>query len=657
MPPPSYFPLRWESTGDHWWYASPIDWAAANGHYDLVSELLRLDGNHLIKLTSLRRIRRLETVWDDEEQFHDVAKCRSEVARKLLSECEIKKGKNSLIGAGYGGWLLYTAASAGDLVFVQELLQRDPLLVFGEGEYGVTDILYAAARSKDSEVFQVVYDFAACPRFSGAAEEQTGEIPSAYKMEIMNRALHAAARGGNLKLMQEILCNSSDDPLAFRDIHGATILHAAAARGQVEVVKNLTSSYPDVTNSTDNQGNTALHMAAHTGHLAVVEALILASPSLIEARNNAGETFLHSVVTGFQTPGFRRLDRQIELMKHLLSGKIFKIEQIINAISNDGSTSLHLAIAGNIDSDLVEVLMNVSCIDVNIRDTNDMTPLDILRQRPYSPSSELITRQLVSVGGIFSSQDYSARKAIASHIKRQSIGNSPGTSFTISDTEIFLYTGMDSATSDGGSRSIRRSTNSSEVSQVSSKAVNHAAEKVKCFLYWPKIMKRKKTSDRLKKLVDATHTSASEGVPTPLRQRFSKPSSLPNNKRALSVRSGAPSPTVKKKLASGMVHGEMQAVPRRSRSSSFSKLSLSSQSSVDEAKEGQIDIDIARPSVSNQENDTAGGKKSIHKHDTVNKRLMNQYLCFGAPRRSLEPRVTVSQRPYEVYERTVTTAS
>ena len=82
--PPSYFPLRWESTGDQWWFASPIDWAVANGHYDLVRELLRFDNNHLIKLTSLPRVRRLETVWDDEEQFHDVARCRSQVAQKLL---------------------------------------------------------------------------------------------------------------------------------------------------------------------------------------------------------------------------------------------------------------------------------------------------------------------------------------------------------------------------------------------------------------------------------------------------------------------------------------------------------------------------------------------------------------------------------------------
>ncbi|GMJ05098.1 hypothetical protein like AT3G01750 [Hibiscus trionum] len=163
--PPTYFPLRWESTGDQWWYASPKDWAAANGHYDLVRELLRIDGNHLIKLTSLRRIRRLETVWDGEEQFDDVAKCRSQVARKLFLECESTKAKNSLIRASYGGWLMYTAASAGDLGFVQQFLETNPLLVFGEGEYGVTDVLYAAARGKNSEVFRLIYDFAVSPRF------------------------------------------------------------------------------------------------------------------------------------------------------------------------------------------------------------------------------------------------------------------------------------------------------------------------------------------------------------------------------------------------------------------------------------------------------------------------------------------------------------
>lgn len=199
-----------------------------------------MDGNHLIKLTSLRRIRRLEVVWDDEEQFDNVAKNRALVARKLLREGECKRGKNSLIGSGYGGWLLYTAASAGDLHFVQELLQKDPLLVFGEGEYGVTDILYAAARSKNCEVFWMIYDFAISPRFgSGNGRElegHIGDIPFGYKQEMKNRAVHALARGGNLKILKELIGDCCDeDVLGYRDVQCATILHTAAARGQVEV--------------------------------------------------------------------------------------------------------------------------------------------------------------------------------------------------------------------------------------------------------------------------------------------------------------------------------------------------------------------------------------------------------------------------------------
>ncbi|KAE8819635.1 hypothetical protein D1007_02280 [Hordeum vulgare] len=56
--------------------------------------------------------------------------CRASVARDLLLECECKHGAgNTLLRVGYGGWMLYTAASVWGAGFVQELLDRDPLLV------------------------------------------------------------------------------------------------------------------------------------------------------------------------------------------------------------------------------------------------------------------------------------------------------------------------------------------------------------------------------------------------------------------------------------------------------------------------------------------------------------------------------------------------
>lgn len=648
--PPTYFPLRWESTGDQWWYASPVDWAAANGHYDLVRELLRIDRNHLIKLTSLRRIRRLETVWDDEEQFDDVAKCRSEVAQKLFLECESRKGKNSLIQSGYGGWLMYTAASAGDLSFAHELLDRNPLLVFGEGEYGVTDILYAAARSKNCEVFRLIYDFAVSPRFltakNGEFEEHIGDIPSIYKWEMVNRAVHAAARGGNVEILKELLVDC-EDVLAYRDKMGSTVLHAAAGRGQVEVVKELVTSF-DIINSTDNQGNTALHIAAYRGQSAIVDALILVSPSLISVKNNMGATFLHMAVLGLQTPAFRRLDRQKELMKQLVCGKTFNMEDVINEKNNDGRTALHMAIVGNVHSDLVQLLMSARSINVNIRNADGMTPLDLLKQGPRSASSDILIRQLISAGGIFGCQDYTARRAIASHLKMQGNGSSPGTSFRISDTEILLYTGLEivsDGSADQGSGVMSSpltdpcqfDTNQIPSNNKKSGPINAAAHRLKSVLHWPR-MKQKK-HEKSKKSIESLESLkkySSDEAPTPLRQRFSKPSSPASNKRTLAVRSTQSSPNAKKKFASGIVQGVMQAmphltVPGRSRSSSFSKSSVSSPCSLEKQKGIFVDTNVAGPSSSINQILFGDEKPEIsEKQGTANKKLRSQYFCFGS---------------------------
>ena len=253
-----YFPLRWESTGDQWWYASPIDWAAADGHYDIVRQLLHLDPNLLIKLTSLRRIRRLEALWDDDARFADAARHRASVARCLLLECECRNhrpaggGENTLLRAGYGGWVLYMAAAAGDVAFVQELLSRDPLLVFGEGEYGVTDMFYAAARGGSADVFRLLLDHAMSPRCSTNCRdgESGAGRGSVFRLEMMSRAVHAVARGGSVEMLMELLEEGRSAVSVYLDVRGSTVLHAAAGRGQLQVrhllrCHCLQTSFPD----------------------------------------------------------------------------------------------------------------------------------------------------------------------------------------------------------------------------------------------------------------------------------------------------------------------------------------------------------------------------------------------------------------------------
>ena len=413
------------------------------------------------------------------------------------------------------------------------------------------------------------------------------------------------------------------------------------------MVKGLLESY-DIINSKDNQGNTALNLAAYRGHLAVLEVLILASPSAIFLTNNYGDTFLHMAVAGFRSPGFRRLDRQIELMKKLVHGKIVNMEDIINAKNNEGRTALHMAVIGNIQSDMVELLMTVPSIDLNIRDADGMTPLDLLKQRPQSASSEILIKRLISAGGIADCWDDTARIALVSQLKMKGIGSSPGTSFRIPDAEILLYSGIENA-----SEAASHDPASEEISSRSceldheiyladdnkrSSSVNYAARRLKILLQWPK--KREAKADS--KTLDEDDSSDSykisrnpEDDPTPLRHKFSKLTSLPNNKRVVSFRSSLPSPSTKKKYAVGLMHGVIRAMPQladpaesstppSSESPASSPRSSEKHKGIATAENGS-----AGPSNSNQEV-KVGRREMKNKQSSFNKKLMNQYFCFGA---------------------------
>uniref|UniRef100_A0A0D9VHX4 Uncharacterized protein n=1 Tax=Leersia perrieri TaxID=77586 RepID=A0A0D9VHX4_9ORYZ len=591
-----YFPLRWESTGDQWWYASPIDWAAADGHYDIVRQLLHLDPNLLIKLTSLRRIRRLEALWDDDARFAGSAAAnRAAVARSLLAECECGRSgsggggggaENTLLRAGYGGWLLYTAASAGDAAFVRELVvERDPLLVFGEGEYGVTDMFYAAARGGSGEVFRLLLDHAMSPRCSTncqSADGGGGARSKVFRLEMMSRAVHAAARGGSVEMLRELIERRSDVS-EYLDFRGSTVLHAAAGRGQLEVVKYLMAHF-DIMNSTDNQGNTALHVAAYRGHLPVVEELIAASPSTLSAVNRSGDTFLHSAIAGFRTPGFRRLDRQMELMRHLIRERTADIQKIINLRNDAGLTVLHMAVVGCVHPDLVELLMTTPSIDLNAEDANGMTPLALLKQQLRSLTSDKLIKQIVSAGGVLNSSVLRTRSAIVSQIKMQGgIASSPGTTFKISDAEIFLYSGVGTAESrrpsscsssgkcdhahNGDAKCANGENHGSSEKRLSS--ASRAKDRLKLILKWPRQkMSRtpKKPEDGMDSIKKLSEQAAVE-TPAPLRQTFTKTTAL-NNKRTLAVKTTTtPSSATKKKLNSKLIHGIMEAMPHLTSSS------------------------------------------------------------------------------------------
>ncbi|KAH9309802.1 hypothetical protein KI387_037713 [Taxus chinensis] len=662
------YPMRWESTGEQWWFATPVDWAAANGFFDVVKELLRIDGNLLIKLTSLRRIRRLETVWEDdgEASFRDAAKGRGLVARELMGECETKHG-NILIDAGYGGWLLYTAAAAGDVEFVGYLLKREPLLVFGEGEYGVSDMLYAAARSKNAEIFREILGLAndiKCLRKSKAEDSAAvmlaaASSSSSLSFQMMNRGIHAAARGGNVEILRELL-KHCQDLSSYKDSRGSTALHSAASRGQAEVIEELLMVSPDIIAFTDDQGNTPLHVAAYRGHLGIVKQLLSSFPSLLTAKNNDGSNVLHMAVAGFRASGFRRLDKQMDLVRHLILEKSIDLASIINCKNKEGRTAMHLAVLGKvIHKKLVELLLSAPGLNINICDKHGMSAVDILELNLVSGiTSDPLLKQLALAGGRpMRSENSYVSNANISYGKIHCADNSPGTSFRSTDSSICPQY-EESEIVDVSLKELIESNAGTRYfigNQKKLSAANHAKQRLATLLGWShggKTARKEEQIQEHKPDITEYRSRTSAGGksahlmhskdwllygfenPSPLRERFSK-TSTPGTKSDSFLRKSQSSPFTKHrfpKLCGNNFNGggspAISPFASPSRSSSLSPITsplplptrfkglmqnngLTQRSSKSSAKDGIEDTD------------------SIDSYSMSLEAARNQYFCFA----------------------------
>lgn len=211
----------------------------------------------------------------------------------------------------------------------------------------------------------------------------------------------------------------------------------------VQVVEELLLASPHIIESTDYQGNTVLHVAAYSGHFVIVKKLLSSFPPLLLATNNDGNTLLHMAVAGFIASGSRLLDKQLDLMRHLIAGKTIFLPTIVNCQNKEGRTAMHMAVLGKvIHEKLLELLLSVPGLDINICDRNEMSAVDVLELNLLSGiTSEHFLKKLASAGGKeVQSWSTSLRNANVSYGKICYSDNSPGTSFRSADTDINVYT-------------------------------------------------------------------------------------------------------------------------------------------------------------------------------------------------------------------------
>eukprot|EP00873_Tetraselmis_striata_P003620 jgi/Tetstr1/423884/TSEL_014507.t1 len=165
--------------------------------------------------------------------------------------------------------------------------------------------------------------------------------------------LHAAASSGDVATLKLFLSNDDVDHIGKV---GRTLLHSAAQKGQMAVVRELLQRRAAV-NLRDKHGRTPLHVASHMGHLKTVAELCAAGADL-EAKTASGRTPLHLAAWEGKVEVCMALSDQ--------GAKLHTRDQ-------GGKTALHFAVWGG-KLAVVEQLLRRGA-EVEVEDESGRTPL------------------------------------------------------------------------------------------------------------------------------------------------------------------------------------------------------------------------------------------------------------------------------------------
>ncbi|XP_027083955.1 uncharacterized protein [Coffea arabica] len=195
----------------------------------------------------------------------------------------------------------------------------------------------------------------------------------------MDRRLCDAALEGDVTALDQLV---QEDPLvldkAGLKCEDKNPLHLAAILGHVDFVKAIfqVESAHFMCWARDRDGRNPLHLAAMYGRVAVLQVLIHAGFRAALEKTDGGGTILHLCIKY----------NQLEALKILVDK--LKDPEFVNAKNEDGMTILHLAVYYEQYETIKYLLVNAG-VEVNIKNANGKTALDLLFGQGVTKSSEI----------------------------------------------------------------------------------------------------------------------------------------------------------------------------------------------------------------------------------------------------------------------------
>ncbi|GFZ15566.1 hypothetical protein Acr_24g0017560 [Actinidia rufa] len=195
--------------------------------------------------------------------------------------------------------------------------------------------------------------------------------------------LHVAALLGHTDLAVHLVI-LKPDLVESLDSSRSSALHLASAKGYVPIVKALVFKKPDMCLARDRDGFNPLHLAAKKGRVEVLKELVRKKPEAAEASVDQGGNVLHLCVKHCQLEALKVLMESVN-------------DEFIQAGDAYGNTILHLAV-GDKQTETVKYLLMSGKIEVNARNANGYTALDVLTQSRRDVQDWDIVNSLLDAG-------------------------------------------------------------------------------------------------------------------------------------------------------------------------------------------------------------------------------------------------------------------
>jgi ankyrin repeat protein len=305
----------------------------------------------------------------------------------------IEAGANTRLTNRFGGTALIPAAERGHVSIVHELLTRTDVDVNHVNDLGWTALLEAIVLSdggpRHQQIVQLLVDHGAdvtIPDKNGVTALQHAQVRGFKEIEQILLAtataldlqiIHAAGTG-DLEYVRQLLVQGAS--VHAQDADGRTALIAAAYRNDLPMVDILIEAGSDV-NKQDETQQSAYLISTSEGYLELLQRTLQAGANV------------HSKDSFNGTGLIRAADRgHVEIIRELL-----KTDIEIDHVNNLGWTALLEAIilgdGGTRHTEVVRLLVEAG-VDVNLADSNGITPLAHARQRGHNRMVEI----LVSAG-------------------------------------------------------------------------------------------------------------------------------------------------------------------------------------------------------------------------------------------------------------------